>query len=40
MDQLLERAKKQNEKDHDRMLKDLEREDILDKQRKKQVTKN
>jgi len=40
MDELFERAKKQNEQDHDRLLKDFEREGTLEKQRKKQVLKN
>ena len=37
MDELFERAQKQNESDHTRMIKDYERGDTLEKQRKKQV---
>jgi hypothetical protein len=37
MDELLERAKKQNELDHHRIVKDFDREGSLEKQRKKQV---
>ena len=37
MDEVFERVKKQNDFDHDRMLKDFEREGIVEKQRKKQV---
>jgi hypothetical protein len=37
MDELLVRAKKQNEFDHERIIKDFDREGSLEKQRKKQV---
>ena len=37
MDELFERAKQQNDMDHERALKDFDREVILEKQRKKQV---
>ena len=37
MDEVFERTKKQNELDHDRMLKDFERESTVEKKRKKQV---
>ena len=37
MDELFERAKQQNDMDHERALKDFDREEFLKKERKKQV---
>jgi len=37
MDEVFERAKKQNEMDHERMIRDFEREKSIEQQRKKNV---
>lgn len=37
MDELFERAKKQNEMDHSRILREFDRVNFLEEQRKKQV---